>query len=76
MGIFLADRSFFVVVIKEAGQMVSGFTFFSETFFADAVSAFPAGRFGAVIGMRAAMGYIVGLAFACKEMFCVCTPIF
>ena len=56
MGIFLADRSFYVVAVKETCKMISGLTFFGETLFLDAVTAFPSGCLGTVIGMSATMG--------------------
>ena len=71
MRIFLTDRSFLVVAVKETGQMVSALTFFGKTGFANAVAIFPSGQFGTVIGMRTAMGQIIGLALVCKEMICV-----
>ena len=70
VGVFLADRSLFVV-LKGAGNMVSGIAFFSKALFAEAVPALPARHLGAVIGMCAAVCHIIGLAFASKEMFCV-----
>ena len=69
MGIFLTDRSLFVVAVKDTGQMVAGLTFFCEAFFANAVSGFPSRHFGAVIGVRAAVSDIIGLASVCKEVF-------
>ena len=70
MGIFLTARYFIVVAVKMTVQMVSGFTFFGETRFFITVSALPSGCLGAVIGVGAAMGHIIGFTFASKEMFC------
>ena len=70
VGVFFTDCSLFVVV-KGAGEMVSRHTLFSKAFFAKAVAAFPARHLCAVIGVCAAVGHIIGFAFARKEMFCV-----
>ena len=70
MCVFFTDCSLFVVV-KGAGEMVSRHTLFSKAFFAKAVAAFPARHLCAVIGVCAAVGHIIGFAFARKEMFCV-----
>ena len=69
MGIFLTDCSLFVVAVKDTGKMISGFTFFCEAVFANAVSGFPSRHFGAVIGVRAAVSDIIGLASFCKDVF-------
>lgn len=68
MGIFLADH---FIAVRDACQMVSGAALIRDTCFVNAVTALPSGDLCAVIGMRAAMGLVIGLTFVCKEMFSI-----
>jgi hypothetical protein len=67
MGIFLADLYF----VKSTGQMVTGSALFWDTSFVNAITALPSRHLFTVIGMRAAMGHVIGLTFVCKEMLCI-----
>ena len=73
MRIFHTDRFFSIVFVKQTIEVITGRACFRKTELADTLTGFPAGQFGTVIGMRTAMGHIIGFALTCEEMLSVFT---
>ena len=71
VGVFLTDRPFLAVAVKDAVQMVSCRTVFGETLLANAAGALHTRHRCAVIRVGAAVGHVIDLASFCKEMLCV-----